>query len=61
MGVVYKARQISLNRTVALKMILTGNLSLPAVVQRFQSESESVARLEHPKNVSIYKIGVNAP
>src|SRR6188474_1596427 len=37
MGVVYKARQVSLNRIVALKMILTGDFSSPAVVERFQT------------------------
>lgn len=57
MGIVYRARQISLNRTVALKMILAGDLSTPAMVVRFQTEAEATARLEHPGIVPIHEIG----
>src|SRR5438093_11287511 len=45
MGVVFKARQISLDRTVALKMVRDSQLDSPVVVRRFQVEAETVARL----------------
>lgn len=57
MGVVYLARQASLNRLVALKMILTGEYSHPQARARFRGEAEVVARLAHPNLVQIHETG----
>jgi eukaryotic-like serine/threonine-protein kinase len=57
MGVVYKARQVGLNRLVALKMILAGQHAAPAQMARFLTEAEAVARLQHPNIVQIHDFG----
>ncbi len=57
MGIVYRARQLSLNRPVALKMIKAARFAGAEEVRRFQNESEAVAQLDHPNIVPIFEVG----
>ena len=57
MGVVYKARQVALNRFVALKMVRTVDASNQELLSRFRSEARAVASLRHPHIVQVYDFG----
>jgi eukaryotic-like serine/threonine-protein kinase len=56
MGVVYLAKQMGLNRHVALKMIIAGSHAAENEVSRFRSEAEAIAKLRHPNIVHIYEV-----
>jgi serine/threonine protein kinase len=56
MGIVYKARQLGLNRVVALKMIVTGDSADVEETARFRTEAEALARCQHANIVQIYEI-----
>jgi tetratricopeptide (TPR) repeat protein len=59
MGVVFRARQVSLNRLVAVKMIVSGELASPEFVQRFHLEAEAAAGLQHLNIVAIHEVGMH--
>jgi serine/threonine protein kinase/tetratricopeptide (TPR) repeat protein len=57
MGVVYRARQVGLNRLVAVKMLLGGAHAGAGTIARFRTEAEALAQLQHPHIVQIHEIG----
>jgi WD40 repeat protein len=57
MGIVYRARQLTLNRHVALKLIAAERLNSPRAVERFHAEAEATAHLDHPNIVPIFETG----
>jgi WD40 repeat protein/tetratricopeptide (TPR) repeat protein len=57
MGVVFKARQVALNRLVALKMVLGADLAAPEQLVRFRYEAELAAQVQHPNVVQVHEVG----
>ncbi len=60
MGLVYKARQMDLNRVVAIKMLKEGEGASPEQVERFKREAQSAAKLQHPNIIGIHEVGVES-
>ncbi len=59
MGVVYKARQVALNRVVALKMVLDDRDACPEGLARFRGEAQALARLQHPNIVQVFDVSAH--
>ncbi|MEO8429595.1 MAG: hypothetical protein ABI651_21085 [Verrucomicrobiota bacterium] len=59
MGIVDKARQVSLDRIVAVKMILTGAAASKEFIHRFRTEAAAAANLKHPNIVAVHEVGAH--